>query len=637
MTIPSESLMLWVAVAFPLLAGGLAFLIPSGANVFRARYSVVAAGVTFVVGLLVMAGPEASYRGIPIAFAQGYLIDLRVDELNRFMVMFAALFGLLVTVFSVGYMEGRSRLREYYPYVLISVGAANGALLADNWFGFIGFWGMILVTLFLLTTIGSADASPTKVMAAAGKSMVILMAADVALIVGVGLVFAATGSLTISETSMTVSGALGVTAFVLILVGALAKAGSIPLHSWIPDMAEAAPSSVMALLPASIDKLLGIYLLARIALDVFEMTIGLNLLLMIIGAITLVAAVVMAMVQHDLRKLLSFHAVSQVGYMILGIGTGTPIGIAGGLFHMLNNAIYKGALFLTAGAVEKKAGTMDLAKLGGLGRAMPFTFATFGIAALAISGIPPFNGFVSKWMVYQGLIEAGTDRYWIFLVAAMFGSALTVASFVKVAHAVFLGDTPRGLSVVSDVGASMRFGPAVLATLCVVFGVAAQIPLAQFIGPAVGMSFPAFPAAIAAGGFWSPTLGTVLLLVALLVGGFFYLLSRSGKTRTVSVYLGGETSGERSSDSLSTPFGRLRDDADTRVLGTEFYDSVRRLPGLSRLYDLGEAGAFDIARLAKLAAPLGWLLSSAHGGRLSAYVSWVVWAIVILVVLILVL
>jgi len=637
MTLPLESLMLWIVVAFPLIAGALGFLVPSGAQTFRSRYSIVVSAVVFGVSLFVLAGPGTTYQALSLGFAQGYLIDLRVDELNRFMVMFASLFGLLVTVFSSGYMEGRPRLREYYPYVLISVGAANGALLADNWLGFVAFWGMILVTLFLLTTIGSADASPSKVMAAAGKSMVILMAADVSLIVGIGLVYALSGSLCISETALTASGSAAVAAFVLIMVGALAKAGAMPLHSWIPDMAEAAPSSVMALLPASLDKLLGIYLLARIVLDVFEMSIGLNLLLMIIGAVTVVAAVVMAMVQHDLRKLLSFHAVSQVGYMVLGIGTGTPIGIAGGLFHMLNHAIYKSCLFLTAGAVEKKTGTMDLARLGGLGRAMPFTFATFGIAALAISGIPPLNGFVSKWMVYQGLIEAGADKFWIFLVAAMFGSALTVASFVKVAHAVFLGERPKGLDKVAEVGPAMRFGPAVLATLCVLFGLAAQVPLVQFIGPAVGIEFPAFPAALEIGGLWSPTLGTVLLLVALLAGGCVYLLTRGGGTRTVASYLGGETSGEGSSESLDTAYGRVEGASDTRVLGTEFYDTVRRLPGLSALYGSGETGKFDIARLGRIAPPIGWILSSAHSGRLSAYVSWIVWAAVILGILSLVL
>ncbi len=625
----------WV-VFLPIVAGVAAFAIPVKADRFREVAGTAIASVTFLLSVvLLLQAAEQSFTAVPFGFVPGYLFDLRVDVLNRFMVMFASLFGMLVTVYSIGYMKGKSRLREYYAYLLITIGAANGALVSNNWLLFIGFWGVILVTLFLLTTIGTVGASPAKAMASAAKSMIILGAADLALIVGVGLIFVLSGTLTISETSLPATGAMATTAFILVMVGAISKAGAMPMHSWIPDMAEAAPTSVMALLPASIDKLLGIYLLSRLVLNVFAVSFGLNLLLMIIGAVTIVAAVVMAMIQHDFRKLLSFHAVSQVGYMILGIGTGTAIGIAGGLFHMLNNAIYKSCLYLTAGAVEKRTGTSDLAQLGGLARVMPFTFVTFGIAALAISGIPPFNGFVSKWMVYQGLVEAGIGQYWIFLVAAMFGSALTVASFVKVAHGVFLGETPRGLAGVTEVGPAMRFAPAVLATLCVVYGVAAQVPLAQFIGPAVGLQFPTFPDAITIGGIWSPTLGTALLLVALLLGWGVYALSRPSKLRVVAAYIGGETTGEGSTDTLSTGYARNRGIADTRVLGTEFYDSVRGLPLLRTLYDKGESGTFDIKRLGALASPLGRALSVLHSGNLSAYVSWIVLAIVILIVAVL--
>ncbi|MFW6102699.1 MAG: NADH-quinone oxidoreductase subunit L [Chloroflexota bacterium] len=633
MTVP---ILPWLIVFFPLFAGSVAFLIPSRADTFRERFSVLTLALTFILSIWLLLGPRTEFAAIPLGFADGYLIHLRMDELNRFMVVFASLFGFLGTLYSMGYMRGRPRLREYYPYVLVTVGAANGALLSNNWLGFIAFWGIVLVTLFLLTTIGAADGQPGPVMRAAGKSLLILGAADIALIVGVGLLFMQSGTFTLSETSLAATTSASIAAFILILLGALSKTGAMPVHSWLPDMAEAAPTSVTALLPAAIDKLLGVYLLARIVLDIFEVTPALNLLLMIIGAVTLVAAVVMAMVQHDLRKLLSFHAVSQVGYMVLGIGTGTPIGVAGGLFHMLNNAIYKGALFLTAGAVEKRTGTMDLARLGGLGRLMPVTFAAFGIAALAISGIPPFNGFVSKWMVYQGLVEAGIDRYWIFLVAAMFGSALTLASFVKVGHAVFLGERPRELSRVTEVGPSMRVPFVVLATLCVVFGIAAQVPLLYFIGPAVGLEFPGFPAAIEGIGLWSPTLGTILLLLSLLVGYLVYLSSRTRTVRTVAGYIGGETAGEGSNESLSTPYGRSRQvSGDTRVLGTEFYDNVRQLPGLKMLYDLGEARKFDIERLARIAPPVGWAFSALHSGRLSTYASWVVWgAIVLAVVLI---
>jgi NADH:ubiquinone oxidoreductase subunit 5 (subunit L)/multisubunit Na+/H+ antiporter MnhA subunit len=339
----------------------------------------------------------------------------------------------------------------------------------------------------------------------------------------------------------------------------------------------------------------------------------------------------MAMIQHDLRKLLSFHAVSQVGYMVLGIGTGTAIGIAGAIFHMLNNAIFKDCLFLTAGSVERRTGTMDLAKLGGLGRMMPFTFVSFFIAALSISGVPPLNGFVSKWMVYQGIVDAGIAHYWIFLIAAMFGSALTLASFIKVGHSVFLGDKPREIGEVKEVEHTMRFPMGVLAALCVVFGIFAQLPLVYFIGPVVGISFPAFPAAISSwAGIWSPTLGTILLLVALGIGGLIYLARRIKVARTAPLYIGGETTGEGTTDSLNCTPGRLALRRETRVLGTEFYDTIRNMGGLKGAYGKGEAGSFDIASYGKYVFPISNFLKLLHNGHLANYVSWILWGLIIL-------
>lgn len=181
---------------------------------------------------------------------------------------------------------------------------------------------------------------------------------------------------------------------------------------------------------------------------------AMNTVLMITGSITIVAAVMMALIQHDLKKLLGYHAVSQVGYMVLGIGTGNPLGIAGGLFHMVNNAIYKSCLFLSGGAVEKRTGTTNLEKLGGFAKIMPISFVTFLIASLAISGVPPLNGFASKWLIYQGIIETvrnGGYLWVLWLVAAMFGSALTLASFMKLTHAVFLGQPSKAVNRISHI------------------------------------------------------------------------------------------------------------------------------------------------------------------------------------------
>ena len=603
-----------LVVFFPLFAGGAAFVIPSRADTFRERFSVLTLAVTFALSLWLLLGVQLEFTAIPLGFTDGYLVHLRTDELNRFMVMFASLFGLLSTIYSTGYMKGRPRLREYYPYVLLTVGAANGALLSDNWLGFIAFWGIVLVTLFLLTTIGAADGEPGKVMRAAGKSLLILGAADMALIVGVGILFTRAGTLTVSETSLAASGVIPVAAFVLIGAGALSKAGAMPLHSWLPDMAEAAPTSVTALLPASLDKLLGIYLLARIVLNVFEMTPGLNFLLMVIGAVTIVAAVVMAMVQHDLRKLLSFHAVSQVGYMVLGIGTGVPVGIAGGVFHMLNNAIYKTCLFLTAGSIEKQTGTTEISKLGGLARAMPITFGACAVAAFAISGVPPFNGFVSKWMVYSGLVELGArgfSAYWVFLVAALFGSALTLASFVKVLYSGFLGQRPSALSAVHESRWPMTVPMIVLAALCVVFGVWAKFPIDAFIGPIISGSV-----ATSAGGalsipvgFWNPGLATGLMILGILVGLLIFAVGKLTTRRIGHIFIGG-TKPAASLDAM-------------HVSGTGFYNTIRETKGLSGMFANAEERVFDVYEVGgRIGNVFVQGFRAMHNGVLSTYLAW---------------
>jgi NADH:ubiquinone oxidoreductase subunit 5 (subunit L)/multisubunit Na+/H+ antiporter MnhA subunit len=181
--------------------------------------------------------------------------------------------------------------------------------------------------------------------------------------------------------------------------------------------------------------------------------------------------------------------------MVLGIGTGVPVGIVGGLFHMINHAMYKSCLFLTGGAVEKQAGTTDLEKLGGLVRSMPITAITFIVAAASISGVPPFNGFFSKELVYDGALERG----WVWYAAALLGSVLTAASFLKLGHAAFFGKRTEQTKAVKEAPWPMLVPMIVLAGLCVTFGVANFIPLHTFIEPAVGVkvmkgiSFAGFP------------------------------------------------------------------------------------------------------------------------------------------------
>jgi NADH:ubiquinone oxidoreductase subunit 5 (subunit L)/multisubunit Na+/H+ antiporter MnhA subunit len=289
--------------------------------------------------------------------------------------------------------------------------------------------------------------------------------------------------------------------------------------------------------------------------------------------------------------------------MVLGIGTGTPIGIAGGLFHMLNNAIYKSCLFLSGGSVEKRCGTADLARLGGLARYMKVTFACFLIASLSISGVPPFNGFVSKWMIYQGIIESGTPRnaLWIiWLAAAMFGSALTVASFMKLLHSIFLGRPGRDFSSIGKAGFFMSASAVVLAALCLGFGVFAfNVPLKLLILPSLGLPVEYL-------GTWEPVIATLLLMVGIIVGLAAYLIMAAGRFRTVETFVGGEDP-----ESLG------------RVTGTEFYGTVQEMKPLKALYAGEAAGRFDIYAIAGAAARYAaGFLAYLHNGILPTYMVW---------------
>jgi len=351
-------------------------------------------------------------------------------------------------------------------------------------------------------------------------------------------------------------------------------------------------------------------------LDMFQMNKAMNIFLMALGSFTIVAAVMMALIQHDLKRLLGYHAVSQVGYMVLGIGTGNPIGIAGGLFHMLNHAIYKSCLFLSGGAVEKKANTTDLEKLGGFARIMPVTFMTFLVASFAISGIPPFNGFASKWMVYQGLVETakqGGALWVIWIVAAMFGSALTLASFMKLVHTIFLGqpsDKSLFKNKINETGPSMWIPTVILATLCIVFGVFAyRLPLKVFIFPSLGGQEDF-------SGIWNSGLATTLLLSAVLIGFVIYLIGNALKVRTTEAFIGGET---------------IEKHPEMRVSGVEFYETIREVGILKTIYKMAEKKLFDIYEVgAKITFGFNKLLRYIHNGVLLTYLAWCMLGMIVL-------
>ncbi|HNR67419.1 MAG TPA: proton-conducting transporter membrane subunit [bacterium] len=541
-------------------------------------------------------------------------VYLGVDRLAAFVLLFAQILSTVILLFS---LKGVRRDIERFFFVLfpLTVAFCNGVLLSRHALLFLIFWGLSGVSLYLFALLGKdAEAS-----AAAKKTFIIIGGSDVFLILGLVLLI---GSRPVDlwwldKLNLRPEAPLYWLAFVSLLIASLAKAGGFPLHTWVPDFSKSSPIESVALLPASLDKLLGIFLLARMMTSLFVVGLTVKMIVVSIGAFTIISAVMMALSQHNGRRMLGYHAVSQVGYMIMGVGSGNPLAFAGGLFHMINHTIYKSNLFLSLGSVEKQTGSSEFDDLGGLAKSMPLTFIMALVGALAISGIPPFNGFFSKWMIYQGLLETAKTlpvgyQLWmlICLILAIFGSALTLASFVKFLHAVFLGRNP-GTHKVREAPINQWLATGILAFLCAIFGLfAVALPLKKLIVPV--MVDLGMPEAMQFIGFFHPLLLLGLFAVVFGLGILLYFLVRT--VRYDDVYLGGQPADPR-----------------FRITGSDFYREVREMPVLNKIfaaadkkycdvYEMGSKGTFAFS---------GWL-QKLHPGLLPLYILYIFLGLLIL-------
>ncbi len=563
-------------VTHPLLYPPFFLIAGAGALAFIRDYRVrTRAGIMLLVTGLIW-GATLFVRPpqeISLVLVEGIRLVFGVNPLSQWLIMFVNLFGVAVCLYSLS-CDAVKDERWYVSYLVWLISFSSLALLAADFLLFTFCAGVSLVLLYALVGIGSRDA--------AHKALTVVGLGDFLFILGACIYMSM-----IQTTRMPVSASvlldrpISWAAFLLMAGGALAKAGCAPFHTWIPDAGGAAPMPVMAILPASLDKLVGIYLLARVCMHFFVLSGAAGALLLLVGSVTILFAVLMALAQHDLRKLLSYHAISQVGYMVVGLGCGTALGFAGALFHMLNNALYKSGLFLTAGAVGQSRKTWELERLGGLAKAMPFTFMAAMVFSLSISGVPPLNGFASKWLLYQGTLAGLVSSTSLFmravfafaLLSALFGSALTLASFIKFIHAVFLGeevpqDTHRG-----QVPLSMKAAIGFLASLCVLLGATAARFISSFIQPAL-------PSQLYPAGAWQSGIAFCILGAGLLLGIIVWRRPSAAATRKDSCFVGGE-----------------REGAAFRFPATEFYRTIQEVPLLKGVYRVLDLEALDIYRL----------------------------------------
>ncbi|MDD5557906.1 MAG: complex I subunit 5 family protein, partial [bacterium] len=283
----------------------------------------------------------------------------------------------------------------------------------------------------------------------------------------------------------------------LFIAGFGLKAALVPFHAWLPDAHPSAPAPISAMLSGVLIKTLGVYALARILFAVIGMTPAVLGVLMALGAVSMLAGVLLAVGQWDFKRLLAYHSISQVGYIVLGLGLGTPLGVLGGLFHLFNHSIFKSLLFLAAGSVDYAAGTRDLRRMGGLRERMPVTATTNFIASMSIAGVPPFNGFWSKLIIIAACVQAGRLGYGLL---AAFVSLITLASFMKVQRYAFAGELREGLRGVREAPPRMRLAMVALACVCVAGGaILLPGPGRSFLGEAAAVLRP-LPAAVPAGG-----------------------------------------------------------------------------------------------------------------------------------------
>jgi NADH-quinone oxidoreductase subunit L len=370
------------------------------------------------------------------------------DGLGAFLAAVATCIGSLAVVFSAAYMKGEAQLGRYYAFVLLFIGSMCGLVLTGSLLLLFFFWEMTALTSYALISFHNDD---PKAVAGGIKALIVTQIGGVGLLIGALVAYAAFGSYEIADLLAKApglpSGTLALIAFGF-LAAAAAKSAQIPFHTWLPDAMEA-PTPVSALIHAATMVNAGVYLLARFQ-PAFAPVPGWNTAVVIVGAATALLAACMAIVANDLKRVLAYSTVSQLGYMVYAIGTGA---VLASQFHLFSHAIFKALLFLGAGAVIHAVGTRDMRQMGGLGKRMPVVRATFLIGAVALSGLPIFNGFWSKEYILEvGLRHGPILGYAVMLLTA----GLTALYTLRMVSMTFFGpargehhahDAPPAMSI----------------------------------------------------------------------------------------------------------------------------------------------------------------------------------------------
>lgn len=433
----SEGLQLPLPLAV-LLLGGLATPLVGllaervGMKKLREAWMVLVSAGALASVYLLYQQLAATPDGIMVVAVFGQLPPLagcfEIDMLSVFMAGSIGFLGFLVAVYSVSYMEKETRLTEFYTLVIFMMAGMTGIVMAGDLFTLFVFWELMGLSSYVLVAFLKRTWGPIE---AGFKYLIMSATAGAFLLLSMAIIYGMTGTLNLATLADSLRGAPAspwITAlFSTLVIGFGVKSAIVPLHTWLPDAHPEAPSPISALLSGIVIET-GLYAMTRVLYVIFEPGF-LRLPIAAIAVLTMTLANVMALLQNDLKRLLAYSSIAQIGYMLVGLSAGTSYGLMGTFLHVFNHSLMKGMAFLSAGSIVHEAHTRDIDSLKGIGRMMPLTSVSLFIAVLGLGGVPATNGFISKFVLFNSAI--GVGMAWLAIVGIL-NSALSMGYYLRV-------------------------------------------------------------------------------------------------------------------------------------------------------------------------------------------------------------
>jgi len=491
-------------IAIPLLVAFLTPLIGRAGG--KARNTLVIASLAFVEFLVIILARDIHLNGIHIytlgaiapdlALPGGAMMPIRiileVDGMSIFMGIIWATVALAAATFSLSHMARETGQTRFYTLLLLMVAGCFGMIFTGDLFNLFVFLEIASISGAALIAFRTRFADAVE---GGFKYIVISAVAGLMFLFGVGLLYAQYNSLNIGFLASVMQySMLDKIALTLFLMSLTIKTGMVPLHMWYPDSYTVAPANVTAMLVITSHACM--YAVFRICFTLYGGVLDASVvgwIIVIIGLLTMFVGVTMAVFQTDVMRFMSYHAISQMGYMWMGVGVGLAVlgnpgalaaygrdAINGGIFHILNHAMYKPLLFMTAGALFHRTATRDLNKMGGLGHNMKFTLILYIIGALSIAGIPPLNGFASKFLIYESVYQFNP----VLAVVAMLVSIITLASFTKAFQSAFTGPQLPEYKNVKEVPKPMLIGMGILTAAIIFTSIFPGLVVEHIVNPA---------------------------------------------------------------------------------------------------------------------------------------------------------